>query len=338
MTNKKCTGCGAVLQHYNEALEGYVKEEVFENADICERCFRIKNYGDYKCVIKDNNTFLNIIKDIPKNDLVVLVMDLFNLPKDVSIITNNINNPILLVLTKRDILPKIIYEEKLLDYIDKYNLNYKDKIIVDKIIPDELLYTVVAPMVNIPKITYNKTSDKIYVVGFTNAGKSTLINKLIYNYSNNVPNITTSMLPSTTLNSIEIRFDDNTTFIDTPGLLSDGSVENIVDVKTLKKIVPKREIRPITYQVKCEQWICIENLVILNLKNNNITLFISNSLKIDRFFKEKENKELVTHEVDIKGHEDLVINGLGFIKFTKNEHVKISVPKEVSIYVRKSLV
>ena len=67
-------------------------------------------------------------------------------------------------------------------------------------------------------------------------------------------------------------------------------------------------------------------------------LFISNSLKIDRFFKEKENKELVTHEVDIKGHEDLVINGLGFIKFTKNEHLKISVPKEVSIYVRKSLV
>ena len=210
MTNKKCTGCGAVLQHYNEALEGYVKEEVFENADICERCFRIKNYGDYKCVIKDNNTFLNIIKDIPKNDLVVLVMDLFNLPKDVSIITNNINNPILLVLTKRDILPKIIYEEKLLDYIDKYNLNYKDKIIVssNKNYNMDLL---------INKINKNKTSDKIYVVGFTNAGKSTLINKLIYNYSDNVPNITTSMLPSTTLNSIEIRFDDNTTFIDTPG-------------------------------------------------------------------------------------------------------------------------
>ena len=79
-------------------------------------------------------------------------------------------------------------------------------------------------------------------------------------------------------------------------------------------------------------------LLFLILKNNNITLFISNSLKIDRFFKEKENKELVTHELDIKGHEDLVINGLGFIKFTKNEHVKISVPKEVSIYVRKSLV
>lgn len=31
-----------------------------------------------------------------------------------------------------------------------------DKIIVDKTIPDELLYTVIAPMVNIPKITYTK--------------------------------------------------------------------------------------------------------------------------------------------------------------------------------------
>lgn len=31
-----------------------------------------------------------------------------------------------------------------------------DKIIVDKTIPDEVLYTVIAPMVNISKITYTK--------------------------------------------------------------------------------------------------------------------------------------------------------------------------------------
>ena len=31
-----------------------------------------------------------------------------------------------------------------------------DKIIVDKIIPDEVLYTIIAPMVNTPKITYTK--------------------------------------------------------------------------------------------------------------------------------------------------------------------------------------
>lgn len=31
-----------------------------------------------------------------------------------------------------------------------------DKIIVDKTIPDEVLHTIIAPMVNIPKITYTK--------------------------------------------------------------------------------------------------------------------------------------------------------------------------------------
>lgn len=330
MTNKKCAGCGAILQFYNESLEGYIDKEKYEEATICERCFRIRNYGDYKCVIKDNKTFLNIIKKIPSKDLVILVMDLFSLPNDISIITDNIDNPILLVLTKRDILPKVIYEERLLDYVDKYNLNYKDKIIVSSNKNynfDEL----------INKINENKTSNKIYVVGFTNAGKSTLINKLIYNYSENIPNITTSMLPSTTLNSIEIRFDDNTTFIDTPGLLNDGSIENIVDVKTLKRIVPKREIRPITYQIKCEQWIEIENLAMLNLKNNNITLFLSNALKIDRFYKPRKT-ELITHKILVNSNEDLVINGLGFIKFTKKEYILISVPKDVLVYTRKSLV
>ena len=31
-----------------------------------------------------------------------------------------------------------------------------DKIIVDKIIPDEVLYTIIAPMVKVPKIVYTK--------------------------------------------------------------------------------------------------------------------------------------------------------------------------------------
>lgn len=329
--DKKCTGCGALLQYYNDALEGYIDESKYENATICERCFRIKNYGDYKSIVKDNNTFIDIIKKIDSKDLVVLVMDLFNLPKDLNVFTENIQNPVLLVLTKRDILPKIIYEERLLEYVDNYKLKYKDKIIVSSNKNynfDNLLN----------KINEYKTSDKVHVIGFTNAGKSTLINKLLYNYSDNVVNITTSMLPSTTLNNIEIKFSDNMTIIDTPGLLQEGSIEDYVDITTLKKIVPKKEIRPITYQVKTQQWIYVEDLLKLSLKNNNITLFISNQLKIDRLYKDKENINLEEIEIKVKKNEDLVITGLGFIKFTKDETIKVSVLKGVKVFTRKSLV
>lgn len=325
--DRKCIGCGAVLQNVNKEQEGYITKI---DGNLCERCFRIKNYGDYKNVIKDNKTFINILKNIDNNDLVVLVMDLFNLPENLDLIKQNIKNDILVVLTKRDILPKVIYEERLLNYIDNYNINYVDKIVVssNKNYNFDLL---------IDKINEYKKTKKVYVVGYTNAGKSTLINKIIYNYSNNLPTITTSMLPSTTLNSIEIEFDDKTVFIDTPGLLVDGSIENFVDVNLLKRINPKTVINPITYQVKNKQYIVVEDILQLTLENNNITLFISNNLKIERLYRNRE-LDLEYFDITINSGEDLVIPGLGFIKFTKRENINLGILKGVKFYIRKTLV
>lgn len=329
--SKKCTGCGALFQSSNIDLEGYIAEENYEKSSICERCFRINNYGEYKAVVKDNSTFIDILKGIPKNDLVVLVLDLFNLPSNLDLIKDNISNNILLVLTKRDVLPKVIYEERLLDYVDNYNLNTIDRIVVSSLKNynfDDLMF----------KINTIKTSDRVYVIGFTNAGKSTLINKLIYNYDGTKPIITTSMLSSTTLNSIEIKLSEKLTLIDTPGLLEEGSIEGVVSFKMLKNITPKREIKPITYQVKSKQFIIVEDFLKIELANNNITMFLSNTLKIDRYYKDRSVENLVNHNIFIDRNEDLVISGLGFIKFTKKENIIVSLPVGVKVYTRKSLV
>lgn len=324
----KCLGCGSILQSKDRNLEGYTTKE---NATYCERCFKIKNYGEYKSIVKDNNTFINILKEVNKsNSLVLLVVDIFNLPENFDIITTNINNPILLVLTKRDLLPKSIYEERLLEYMDNYKLNLLDKVIVssnNNYQLDEL----------INKIKTYKNNDRVYVVGYTNAGKSTLINKLIYNYSNNLPTITTSLLPSTTLSSIEIEFDDSLTIIDTPGILGENSIDNFIDIKTLKRITPKSTIKPITYQIKTKQYIIIDNLLKLSLQNNNITIFVSNNLKVERYFKDKE-MELEKRVLEVEANNDLVISGLGFIKFTKKEKIEISLVKGVKVYTRKSFI
>ena len=58
----KCIGCGDLTKRV-----------------LCERCFRIKNYNDYKIVSKTNNDFIPILKSINEKDLVVLVVDLFNI-------------------------------------------------------------------------------------------------------------------------------------------------------------------------------------------------------------------------------------------------------------------
>ena len=324
----KCLGCGSILNYDNPNILGYTSKK---DSNYCERCFRIKNYGEYKSVIKDNNEFIEILKEINNTDsLVILVTDIFNLPENFDVITNNINNPIMLVLTKRDILPKSLYEERLLNYIDNYKLNLLDKIIVssnNNYNMDEL----------INKIKQYKTNNNVYVVGYTNAGKSTLINKLIYNYSDNLPTITTSILPSTTLNSIEIKFDDSLTLIDTPGILEENSIDNFIDVKLLKKITPKNTIKPITYQIKKRQYIYIEDLLKLSLENNNVTIFMSNNLKIERLYKDR-SMELETKKIEVFPNTDLVISGLGFIKFTKREVIEVNVIKDTKIYIRKSFI
>lgn len=322
----KCLGCGSLLQSSNPVLEGFTK---VLNASYCERCFKIKNYGDYKSIVKDNNTFINILKKIgDTNSLVILVVDIFSLPENFDLIVDNLNNPILLVMTKRDIIPKSIYEDRLLDYMDRYKLNLLDKIIIssnNNYHLDELM----------EKIRRYQTNNKVYFVGYTNAGKSSLINKIIYNYSNLKPTITTSILPSTTLNSIEIKFDDTLTLVDTPGLLQKNSIDNFIDLKTLKKITPKTVIKPITYQIKTRQFIIIEDLLKLELKDNNITIFVSNNLKIERYFKDKK-LDLVTKKIEVDSNTDLVISGLGFIKFTKKEVVYLSIIEGVKVYRRKS--
>ena len=71
----KCTGCGVVLQNINKDKLGYTTSL---NNKLCERCFKIRNYNEYSRVLKDNEDYINILKNINPNDLVVLVVDLFN--------------------------------------------------------------------------------------------------------------------------------------------------------------------------------------------------------------------------------------------------------------------
>lgn len=327
----RCTGCGVKLQNIDRDVLGYTSNI---NNNLCERCFRINNYNEYKTVVKSNQDFINILENINKtNDLVVLVVDLFNINKNLEEISKYVSNDILLVLTKRDILPKSCYDKKLLEYFSDYNLNIIDSIIISSVknYNFDLLYS---------KILNNKKSNNVFVVGFTNAGKSTMINKIIYNYSNLNSFITTSNLPSTTIDSIEIKINNDLTIIDTPGLLDNEDIINFVDSNTVKRIIPTKEIKPITYQIKGKQVISIDDLVKIEVEDkNSLTIYVSRMLNINRSYKTLFNvSNLDKKEIDIDDDNDIVIQGLGFIKFTNKAHVNIYVVPGVRVFKRKNLI
>lgn len=327
----KCRGCGAILQTLDVQLEGYTKSV---ESRFCERCFRIKNYNEYKKIEKDGEDFLSIVREIgKKSNLVIFVIDLFQVPKDLKRVTELLSNPILLVLTKRDLLPASLYEQRLIDYFNGISSQIVDTVIIsskNNYHFDELMQ----------KIKDYQNSKEVYVVGYTNAGKSSMVNKILEDYTEQIPDITTSMLPSTTVQEIEIKVDENLVLVDTPGLLEEGSLVTYLTGEELKKAIPRKTVRPIVYQIKEKQSIFIDKFVRIDCeKENNLVFYFSNLLPLERVWKSVDRlKHLNKIEMPVAAGNDVVIKGLGFFKVMKDDCFQIYVVPGVDVYTRKSLI
>lgn len=324
--NKKCIGCGIELQDIDEMADGYVSNNDY---NLCYRCFNIKNYGQNKVVSLGNSDYMKIIDNISNNDLVVYVTSLLTLNFD---LINKFKN-VILVLTKRDILPKSVKDEKIINYISK-RYNYLDVVIVSasKKMNLDILYN------KLQKYGLNK---KIYFIGATNSGKSTLINEMIKSYNGISGDITVSSFPSTTLSTINVDI-GNLEVIDTPGIVLNDSIINNLSSKDIKKINSKKEIKPITFQVSGKGSLLLDNICRIDYETDisSMTFYVSNNLSVDRISLNNNNSMLDYKNInfDIKNEEDLVIEDIGFIKITNPMKVKVYYEDSLDLRIRDSLI
>lgn len=331
---KTCLGCGVVLQDENMLQEGYTTDI---NNTLCQRCFRMKNYGEYQVVTKSNDDYIEILKDVNKTgDLVLFIVSLCNLDQDLNYIRTYLSNPMILVLNKRDALPKSVKDEKIIAYLKDQGVDMQDLIIIsckNNYHIDELYH----------RIQQLKKSKNVYVVGHTNVGKSSMINKFIHNYSDQDHELTISPLPSTTLNKVVIKLNEDLTLIDTPGLVDRGDLSNYVTSEDLKRIHPKKEMRPKTFQIKSGQCLIIDDFARIDYvegEKNSFTFYMSNQLKIKKMNANKQErmKELFKTSIDMKYGEDLVMNGLGWVKIVSKCKIDLYLDKNVSTFTRKSII
>lgn len=330
--DKYCLGCGVKLQNANVLFEGYTVD--LEN-DLCSRCFKIKNYGEYELVTKSNEENIEILRSVGKTkDLVLYIVDLLNIPKDINMIREYIENRLILVLTKRDVLPKSIKDEKIIKYFSKSNLNYEDIIIISS----NKNYNIDELLLMIKKY---KSSKNIYVVGNTNVGKSTLINKMIKNYKNEEQILTISPLPSTTLNKVEIKLSDDITLIDTPGFIDRGNIINYLSSDDIKKMTIKKEIKPITHQLRDGQNVVVDNFFSIDYLSggkNSFTFYISNNISIKKNIKDHNKNTKTKRTIEVGYLQDIVINGLGFIKVMEKCRIDMYIEANIEVFVRDSLI
>lgn len=324
--SKKCIGCGIILQDTNKELDGYVSSS---DHRLCERCFKIKNYGQNKVIETGNEDYLKILDSIHDNDLVVYVSSLLTLNLDYVKRFKNV----ILVLTKRDILPKSVKNEKIVNYVsNKYDI--KDIVIVSafKKVNLDVLYN---------KLERLGNGKKIYFVGSTNSGKSTLINEMIKSYNGVDGEITVSSFPSTTLSTIDVKI-GNLDVIDTPGIVCEDSIINYLDLKGIKKLNSKKEIKPITFQIKGKGSILLDSLCRIDYETDisSMTFYVANSLNVDKISLVNNTKMLdyKYNAYNIGNDQDLVIEDVGFIKMTNPVKIKLYYKDNINIRIRDNLI
>lgn len=281
--NKRCIGCGLILQNANKDEKGYTPNI---DKEYCMRCFRLKNYGEKN--IDETINMEDIFNKVNKGKGVAFFfVDYLNINNYTINLFKKINLKKVLVVSKIDILRKDMKFNKIKKWLeDVYNIN------------DDILFLSTKKNYGVNSILNyldNININIAYIIGITNAGKSTFINKLLALHNVN-KEILVSDKPNTTLDFIPIHI-DNYKIYDTPGLL----IPNM-NLKLLK-----REIKPITFNLKKITTLMFLDYKITFLNPTSITCYF-NIIDIKRGY-----KEIVSEKMKVGSNIDVVIPGVGFI-------------------------
>ncbi|MDU3213312.1 MAG: ribosome biogenesis GTPase YqeH [Staphylococcus epidermidis] len=363
-TDGLCIGCGAPLQSENKDAPGYVPEHnMFREDVICRRCFRLKNYNEVQDVGMESEDFLNLLTGLSeKKGIIVNVVDVFDFEGSFINAIQRIvgNKKIILVANKIDLLPKQINHRRVKEWLRKsarkYGLEAEDVVLISANKGwgiDELLQS----------INHVRNKDDVYIVGTTNVGKSTLINKLIEQSVGEKDVVTTSRFPGTTLDMIDIPLDEKSFMFDTPGIIQSHQMTNYVSENELKIIIPKNEIKQRVYQLNEKQTLFFGGLARIDYVSGGkrpLVCFFSNDLNIHRTKTEKANdlwksqlgallsppqdaQQFNLNDVKAvrletgKTKRDIMISGLGFITIDAGAKVIVRVPKHVDVILRNSI-
>ncbi|MBM7544020.1 ribosome biogenesis GTPase YqeH [Weissella beninensis] len=363
-----CVGCGAQIQTNAKNELGYtpmsaLKKGLETDEVYCQRCFRLRHYNEIQPVSLTDDDFRRLLGQIADTKaLIVYVVDIFDFTGSLIPGLHRFvgDNPVLLVGNKADVMPKSLKRTKLTNWMrQQANINGIRPIDVT-LVSAKKGHSVADLMSKIDNYRQNRD---VYVVGVTNVGKSTLINAIINSQTGIHNLITTSRFPGTTLDKIEIPFNDGAKLIDTPGIIHQDQMAHYLGAKELKYVSPQKEVKPIVYQLNEQQTLFMGGLARFDFiqgDKSSFVLYFENNLMLHRTKLEKADTfylkhagtllvpptseameqfpELQRHEFRTREKSDVVINGLGWITVPANVTIAGWAPKGVSVIIRTAMI
>ena len=374
MLKKKCIGCGVELQFEDKTKEGYVPEEKFVTEEnlLCQRCFKIKNYGQNLEHSFDKEDYLKeVTENVKKSDVIIPIFDIIDFEGSFTeeILDYLRDYRSIVVINKIDLLPDFVHPTEIANWV-------KRRLAEEDIVPDDIAFVSaknkygVNGIIRKIKTLFPNKKVKATVLGVSNVGKSSVINLLLGKNK-----ITTSKYSGTTLKSINNKIPDtNITITDTPGLIpKEKRLSDMISVETGLKLVPAGEISRKTFKLEEGQVFMFDAFCRFKVKENkskndiveekkykpifsvysskNVKFHLTKEERVEEllegdFFellKGEEKKkyfenEFVTFKTTVKENEDLVISGLGWINVKRGPlAIELTVPKGVKVIVRPSI-
>lgn len=366
MEDVYCEGCGVRIQTENKDNIGYAPAAALEKETVlCKRCFRLKHYNETQDIPMTDDDFLKMVSSIREADgLIVHMIDIFDVQGSLlnSLPRITGNNPILLVGNKLDLLPKSTNRNKLIQWLKKEakdaGMKVRDVFLISS-----------AKGTGMDELTAAMEEERarqdVYVVGTTNVGKSTFINRLIKQSTGHQDVITTSYFPGTTLGFIKIPLDSSSALIDTPGIVNKQQISHYLSANDLKTVTPRKEVKSRVYQLNNEQTLFFGGLARLDFikgERQSFICYFSNELEIHRTKLEKADDLYENHKGEVLsppdkesmallpplsehafkisgGKKDIVFSGLGWVTVSgEDATVVVHSPKDVAVGIRSSLI
>ena len=341
-----CSGCGAAFQSTHPTKPGYRAEDTHT---LCVRCFGLRYYN--RTLELEESCVLRVI---PSDALGVVILDLFDLEVGfLSRLPRYFGGEFLLVVNKVDLFPESMNAAKTKDYLrrlarenglkplDVFVVSAKRGDGIDGLLDALTLYV----------------RDEIYLIGPTNSGKSSLLNQLLKRLDV-VHEVTVSPFANTTLDHIGISLDGVMLF-DTPGLTRDQHLHHYLS-DSLSAVIPTKEIKPVTHQMKESGSLFLGGFARIDVTTGNgVSVFCAPKIVLHKTATEKADAFFDTHRYDlllapteaevsllgpwmfdtikVRSDEDLVIEGLGFVRFAQAAVIRVHHVANVHVYVRPSV-